>query len=51
MAFDNAHEGVQVITGSAITWANSNAIEVTLQNGSASAGDITLSLVVIELLK
>jgi len=44
------NQGIQRGTGTP-TWANPNAIEVTGQNGTASAGDITVSMVTIELLK
>lgn len=50
IVFDNSHDGVQV-SKPAVTWANANTITVTLQNGTANAGDITTSLVAIELLK
>jgi hypothetical protein len=50
IVFDNSHDGVQV-SKPAVTWANANTITVTLQNGTANAGDITMSLVAIELLK
>ena len=50
IVFDNAHDGVQT-SKPAITWANANTITVTLQNGTATAGDITSSLVTVELLK
>lgn len=48
--FTATSEGIQRGTGTP-TWANANAIEVTGQNGTASAGDITVSMVTIELLK
>jgi len=48
--FTATSEGIQRGTGTP-TWANTNAIEVTGQNGTASAGDITVSMVTIELLK
>ena len=48
--FDNAHEGIQRTTGTP-TWTNTNAIEVTGQNGTANANDIIVSMVTIELLK
>jgi hypothetical protein len=50
IVFNNSHDGVQV-SKPAVTWANANTITVTLQNGTANAGDITMSLVAIELLK
>lgn len=50
IVFDNAHDGVQT-SKPAITWANANTIEVTMQNGTANAGDITTSLVTVELIK
>ena len=50
IVFDNAHDGVQT-SKPAITWANANTIEVTMQNGNATAGDITTSLVTVEFLK